>query len=108
MSTMTRLITVASTGRLIEISERIMVPLLRWVLRLRSALGRRRSRGDHADRRAVLEFDLPVGYDDVIGRQALDYLHATGRAVADLDLGQGSLAVDYPEDVAVLALWPDR
>src|SRR5581483_10295978 len=110
------LITIASTGRLMEISLRTTVSLLLWpplrsaaLLRYWAARRRCRGRGrQHRDRGAVLDLDLAVGDDHRLGVETGEDFDLTGAALAHLDLGQRGLAVDHLVDEGVLALRPDR
>src|SRR3954469_18693429 len=119
-STMMRLITVASTGRLMEISDRTMSDsLLSAAVRrslddvlgclARRRRGRCRWRDRHdGDRSTILELHLPVGDDHVGRRQPLHDFHFTGAAYTELDLGKRRLAIHHAVDEGVASLWPDR
>src|SRR4051812_2763370 len=100
-STMMRLITVASTGRLMEISDRTMSDsLLSAAVRrslddvLRCLARRRRRRRDRhdGDRSPILELHLPVGDHHVGRRQPLHPFPFPGAAYTELDLGERRLA----------------
>src|SRR5262245_23427728 len=105
---MSRLITVASTGRRIDSSGRNIQALSGGRSRRGSILllafgGRLRRRllGQHGDRHAVAQAQLAVEHDGVAGREPAADFDLAGATQPKLDLGQRGLAVGNPVDEAL-------